>query len=311
MKDRSLRIGRSGGCFVGWSGIVAGLLCTTVWAGSASKAQFEVGQRWSYRHEGPRPGAIEPNAIDGERILWVVSTGEKQGSAQWVIQEGFTKDEKVMGWHHVDQDGLVVAIEIQNEKGEIARLRYDPPTPYGPVDMNVAEVKTTQTTLRVDSANFALPSKTVTERLADETVATPMGEFTDCSHFRSTTTTTADIKIAKILLTEERERWYHPSVNGMVKEVYRKGPLKVLGWSRPGYTATSILTAYGREEPTLAGAARAPVLAEDNGQGEPNRSSSGTLWGRCRKWIAIAFAAAVAVGILAAARRAGRRRVSS
>jgi hypothetical protein len=57
-----------------------------------------------------------------------------------------------------------------------------------------------------------------------------------------------DVKIAKIPFREERERWYHPSAQGMVKEVYRKGPVKFLGWSRAGYTATSTLLAYGREE---------------------------------------------------------------
>jgi hypothetical protein len=294
-----------------WCGIVAGLLCAVVWAGSPSPRRFEVGQQWRYRHEGPRPGSIEPNAIDGERILWVLSTAEEQGKTRWAIEECFTNDEGVIGRLYVDQDGLLTAIEIENRKGETARLHYDPPVPYQPADMNVAEVKTIQTTLRIDSASFALPSKTVTERLADETVATPMGEFPGCSHFQSTTTSTVDIKIARIPVTEERERWYHPSVNGMVKEVYRKGPIKFLGWSRPGYTATSILTAYGKETPPLTGRTRAQTPVEGDSPKERDHSPSGGLGRRWRNPIVLAGVAVLVTVALIRARRTGRKRVSS
>ena len=121
----------------GWKGnalvcglsIVVGLLCGTTWSTAASKVGFEIGQQWQYQHEGPRPGSIEPNAIDGERILWVVSSVEEQGGAQWVIEERFTKDRKVVGRLFVDGDGLLTALEIQNAKGEKMRLRYDSPVP--------------------------------------------------------------------------------------------------------------------------------------------------------------------------------------
>ena len=167
---------------------------------------------------------------------------------QWVVEERFTRDEKVIGRFYVGPDGLLEAIDLENEKGEMARLRYDPPVPYQPAGMAIGETRAIATTLRIDSADFALPSKTVIERLADETVVAPAGEFTGCSHYRNATTSTIDIRIARIPITEERERWYHPA-GGMIKEVYRRGPVKFLGWSRPGYTSASILTTYDRQEP--------------------------------------------------------------
>ena len=100
----------------------------------------------------------------------------------------------------------------------------------------------------MDSADFSLPSTIVIRRLDNQTVTTPAGEFADCQYFKITTKAIFDIKIAKIPVTEERERWYHPKVNGLVKEVYRKGPIKFLAWSQEGYTATSVLTAFGKEE---------------------------------------------------------------
>jgi hypothetical protein len=288
-------------------GIVVGLFCVTTRAVPASKAGFEIGQRWQYRHEGPRPGSIEPNTIDGERILWVVSVVEEQERAEWVIEERFTKNKDMVGRLYVDRDGLLTTIEIQNAKGERARLRYDPPVPYQPADMNVGEVRTIQTTLRMDSANFALPNKTVIERLTDETVSTSAGEFPGCSHFRSTTTSTVDIKIAKIPVTEEREQWYHPSVNVMVKEVYHKGPIRFLGWSRPGYTATSTLTAYGKEQVDPGDGLLVQTDIERSDQLDVNHSPSRGTW-LWSEGLILAGIAAFTIGALALVKRADRRR---
>jgi hypothetical protein len=293
-------IGRASVCGLG---IVVGLLCATAWGTSSSRAAFEAGQRWVYRHEGPRPGSMEPNAIDGERILWVVSSVGEPGAVQWVIEERFTKDEKVVGRLFVDGAGFLNALEIQNEKGQRVRFRYDPPVPYRPVEMNVGETRTIQTTGRVDSASFVLPNKTVVERLADETVSTPAGEFGDCTHFRSTTTSTVDIRIAKIAMSEEREQWYHSSINGMVKEIYRKGPVKFLGWSRPGYTATSTLMAYGKEEVHRRDELAVQIDSEQRDR--QGMSHSRGTWLRSGGLI-LAGIVALATGTFVLAKRSGR-----
>jgi hypothetical protein len=305
MNNRHSRL-RSHDLTIGWFHLVLGLLCVPVWAGPASPVGLKVGQRWQYRHEGPRPGSVEPNAVDGERILWVVSTIEEQGETRSVIEERFTNDAKVVGRLLVDPAGLLVALEAENEKGEVVRLRYDPPIPYQPVDMNVAEVKTFQTVLRSDSPKFALPVTTVVERLIDETVTTAAGEFPACSHYRSTTQSVVDVKIAKIPVREERERWHHPSIHGMVKEVYRKGPVKFLGWSRAGYTATSTLLAYGREEvPPITGTPARPGIRNDHRRGPtgpPARAS--------RRWSGLLLVVGVVVFVAAVGGYGRRRRAS-
>jgi len=272
-----------------------GLFCAMAWTAPALQAGFEVGQRWQYRHEGPRPGSVEPNAIDGERIVRVLSAGEGPEATQWTIEERFTRDPRIVGRLYVGQDGLLAAIEIENEKGETARLRYDPPAPYQPVEMKAGERRTIETTLRMDSANFGLPSTTVIERLEDQTLTTPAGQFTDCLHYKSTSTSTVDIKIAKIPITEERERWYHPAANGMIKEVYRRGPFKFLGWSREGYTATSTLTAHGKEEVPPTSEVPAQPVAESRDRAAPTPSQPKPS-GPGRKAILL-FTAVVALAI--------------
>lgn len=237
----------------------------------APSEAFEIGQRWVYRHQGPRPGSIEPNAIDGEKILQVISTFEQDGKKQWVIEERFTGDPNIIGRLFVDRDSLVGGLEIENDKNEVARLTYEMAVPYLAPEMEPNTEKTFETTLRMDSANFALPNKIVIQRLADETIETPAGRFTGCRHYRQTTQSTIDIKIAKIRTTEERQRWYHPTVNGMVKEVYRKSPVKFLTWSKPGYVATSVLTAFDKTEvqgtfdPAKSDSAGRPVQGQRRG----------------------------------------------
>ena len=206
---------------------------------------FEVGQRWVYQHEGPRPGNIDPNIIDGEKILQVVSVFDVNEERQWVIEERFTGDPNVTAQLFVGRDRLLAGFDVENEKGELARFTYVPPVPYQVPDLEIGAERTFESTLRIASADFSLPTTIVIQRLPDETVETPAGTFTDCRHYKMTTRSTINIKIAKIRTSEERQRWYHPTVNGLVKEVYRKNPIKFLGKEfKPGYTATSTLTAF-------------------------------------------------------------------
>ncbi len=289
--------------------VALSLFCMAGRAWSATAARFEIGQYWQYRHEGPRPGSVEPNAIDGERILRVKAVAEEQGATQWVLEEHYTRDARAIGRLFVDADGLLAAIEIENDKGETTRLHYDAPVPYQMTDMKVAEVRTIQATLRVDSPSFALPGTTRVERLVDETLTTPAGVFPGCSHYRSTTTCTVDLKIAKIPVVEERERWYHPAAHGMVKEVYRRSPVKFLTWKRPGYTATSLLTAYGREQMPSANETSPHVGVERAGPAESSPSSAKAGRLRSRGQILRLALVVPALGLVFWARRGARKHV--
>ena len=273
-----------------------GLSYTEAWAGRIAKGGFEVGQRWTYRHEGPRPGSAEPNAIDGERILHVISVVEEQDGRQWVIEERFTNGKDVV-LLYVNEERMLAAVAIENEKGGLAKLRYNPPVPYQVAELDVGKERTIETALQMDSSKFVLPSTIVIQRLADETITTTAGEFVGCLHFKATISSALDIKVTKIPVTEERERWYHPKVNGLVKEVYKKAPVEFRSLSRPGYTATSVLTAFDREEVgTEIGAIRA-IDDEDRGKEQPIDPEPGAS-SRTKVYLILLGALAVlAVGI--------------
>jgi len=253
--------------------LLIGPFCAVAGPGPAVQESLEVGQRWEYQHQGPRPGNLDPNAIDGQRILHVISVAEGPEGRQWVIEERFTNDKGVIGRVHVNREQMLTLLEIENKKGEVAKLRYDPPIPYRVMDLAVGEKRTIETTLRMESVEFSLPSIITMERLADETATTPAGAFVGCRHYRTTTTSTMNIKIAKIPLTEERQQWYHESIHGLVKEVYRRGPVKFLTWAREGYTAASVLTTFGKDE---VKAAPEPAVEDGPGSRRPHEPEPGS-----------------------------------
>ncbi len=225
----------------------AALLLGFIAIGSAvagAAEQFQVGQRWVFEHKGPRPGSMEPDAIDGQRIRQVLSTALEQDKPTWVIEEGFTNDPNATSLLYVDHERQLTAFDVENDQGQAVTFVYDTPQPYQVPFLEPGQEKTYETTLRLSAPKFAMPTTSVIKRLPDETIVTPAGEFVNCQHYHTTTKSTMNIKIAKIPVTDERDQWYHPSVNGLVKEVYRKGPIKFLAWSCEGYTSTSVLASY-------------------------------------------------------------------
>jgi len=228
---------------------VAGILWVGSVLGSAvasgSDAPYEVGQYWEYTHEGPRPGAAEPNAIDGRRILQVLDKVAADADGRWVIEERFTNDPNIISRLHVGGDRMLTATVIENEKKESLTLTYDSPIPYQYVEMDVGGRMQLETGLLTQPGGFTLPIAIAITRLDDETIETPAGRFADCRHYSSVTDSVFDVKIAKIAVKEHRQWWYSDEVGATVKEIYSKDPVKSWVWSKDGYTSTSTLAAFG------------------------------------------------------------------
>jgi hypothetical protein len=223
------------------------LLCLGhgVVAQTSSIEGFEVGQRWQYDHEGPRPGAMEPNAIDGQRILQVVSETAQDGQTVWIIEERFTQDPNGVGLMSVDDKGLLRSLEVMNAKGESMRLTYESAIAYQTMAMDVGEQKLVETRLLTGDGKFKIPIRMAVKRLEDETLVTAAGEFQACRHLEFVTTSVIDLKLVKIPMQETRHRWYSDQVHGLIKEVYQKAPGKFMTWSWEGYTSTSTLASFG------------------------------------------------------------------
>ena len=241
---------------------------------------------------------MEPKVIDGQRIRQVLSVIEAEGQPRWIIEERFTNDPNATSLLYVNHERLLTAFKIEVDKGEAATLTYDVAQPYQVPALAPGEEKTYETTLRMASPKFAMPRTSVIKRLPDETITTSAGEFADCQHYLTKTKSTMNIKIVKILVTDERDQWYHPSVNGLVKEVYRKDPIKFLAWSCEGYTATSVLTSFGIE--AVAAARVSTARVDPNAPGaEPQGNAPATApFGGVTPWIVLVPIAIAAVFLL-------------
>lgn len=239
---------------------------------TVSTGQFEVGQRWVYSHKGPRPGAMEPNAIDGQRILQVVSRTERDGQALWVIEERFTRDSNVVGRSYVDDAGWVRSLDVANKKGEVARLIYESAMVYQVMAMAVGEQETLKTKLATEDGKLTIPTTVAVRRLENETVVTAAGRFEACRHFEFETTSVIDLKLAKIPIKETRHRWHSDQINGLVKEVYEKDAGEFLTWSWQGYTAVSTLKSFGLEDIDANVLAAAESAAAGSGQAQNRRA---------------------------------------
>ena len=212
---------------------------------SASKGHYEIGQYWEYTHQGPRPGAVEPDAIDGPKSLQVVSNVTIDANEGWVIEERFGNDPNVIGRAHVGSDRMQTFGVAANEKNETLMLIYDKPIPYQYVDLAVGESVQIETAVVTRPGNFRVPLSIRIERLEDEAVETQAGIFADCRHYTSVTDSVVDATIAKIPFKEHRQWWYSDEVGANVKEIYTKDPVKTWIWSKGGYTSTSTLMAFG------------------------------------------------------------------
>lgn len=236
---------------------------------------------------------MEPNVIDGQRIRHVLAVNEDQGHPQWVVQERFTNDEQATSLLFVDHERQLTGFEIVSDQGESIMMTYESPVPYQVPQLAVGEEKTFETRLLMGPSQIALPTKSVIRRLADETITTPAGEFVDCQHYHTATQSTLDFKIVRIPMTDEWDQWYHQSVNGLVKEAYRKGPIKYLAWSCEGYTATSVLASFGIEE--VSSSTRVAVLGDSSDPNAPPRAAgpAAVSPGPFPHWIPVAAAAVV------------------
>jgi len=235
-------------------------------AEAPAPGRFKVGQRWEYELEGPRPGAMKPDSIDGRRILHVVSQDERNGERVWVIEERFTHDPNGVGLQYVDDAGMLRSIDLVNHKGEATRLTYEPAMAYQAIAMAVGEQKTLETTLHTADGGFAMPVRVEVNRLEDETVVTAAGQFEACRHYENVTQFSIDLKVAKIPVREKRHRWYSEEVRGLVKEVYEKESGKFLTWSWEGYTSTSTLVGFGMEEVDANAVATTELAVAGSGQ---------------------------------------------
>jgi hypothetical protein len=194
--------------------------------GTAYAEEWKVGQKWIYKHEGPRPHSNPPTTIKGDRTIEVTAIQGEGAAKQYLLKTVWGTEDASPSTSYIDPNNLIHKLEIQYT----AVLLFDPPVPvFWP--LKSGEQTTFKTNM--DFSGYKIPMEYIVKRLKDETITVPAGKFKNCQRF----------EIISFLQNEmlqpikvKTDHWYHPKIKNFVKEV------TIINYqSDNSYTGTSIL----------------------------------------------------------------------
>ena len=200
---------------------------------------FTVGEKWTYKHEGIVPMRPPDFTIVGDRTREVVAVQGENENKRWLIQEKWGDTDEWAGKQFVSAEKLYDKIAA----GEDRVLNIEPGYPFDYFSLKPGEEKKLEIKFMWGEER-SVPIKLTAKRLNDETAKVPLGEFQNCIHVQSDETISFTGQNGdQININTKRELWYHPRVNGLVKEIY--STTRPDGSENKG---TSELKAYSKEK---------------------------------------------------------------
>lgn len=218
-----------------------GIIAVGVMAGTVEAADpFTVGEKWTYKHEGAVPMRPPGYTITGDRVREVLGVQGESEKRRWSIREQWGDDDEWAGERLVCAERLFDKMEARG--GEMVTT-VDPAYPFDFLNLKPGEEKKLKSTFQFGE-QFSFPIEATAKRVKDETVKVPAGEFENCVHIECEETVTFSPPDGdEMKITTKREQWYHPKVNGMVKEIYTTQTFN--GGTNKG---TSELKSYSKEK---------------------------------------------------------------
>lgn len=197
--------------------------------GIAHAEDWKVGEKWTYKHEGPRPFSDPSATIKGDRTVEVTKIEGEGAAKRYLLKTVWGTEDANPTTTYIDPNNMIHKMEIQN----MAVLVFSPPVP-GLWPLKPGEQKTLKTNM--DIGGFVIPIEYVAKRLKDETLTVPAGKFEKCRHFEIINSYQNEMgqpTKAKV------DQWYHPKVKNFVKEV---GIMNYQGDN--SHTGTSVLKSH-------------------------------------------------------------------
>lgn len=212
-----------------WVLMVLGVLVCVhagVWA-----EDWQVGQTWTFQHEGPRPYGDAQSTVEGDRVVTVTAIKGTGKDMRYLIKNTWGKNDPSPATSHIGKDGLIHQIDLE----AMGALLLKPPVPAFWTSLKVSEKKVLKTNM--DFSGFSLPLEYTVTRLMDEVIKVPAGTFRDC--VRIQVISKMENPMAGGISLTKIDQWYHPQVKYAVKE-------KVITnyQADNSYTATSVLKSY-------------------------------------------------------------------
>jgi hypothetical protein len=185
--------------------IVLGVLA----GGIAHAEDWKVGEKWTYKHEGPRLFSDPSATIKGDRTVEVTKIEGEGAAKRYLLKTVWGTEDANPTTTYIDPNNTIHKIDIQY----MAVLLFTPPVPaLWPLKPD--EQKTLKTNM--DIGGFIMPLEYVAKRLKDETLTVPAGKFEKCRHVQIICSFQNEMGEAAKTKTDY---WYHPKVKNFVKEI--------------------------------------------------------------------------------------------
>ena len=203
-------------------------------AGPSLRAeQWQVGERWTYQHTGPRPYSDPPAKVEGDRTIEVTAIEGQGDEKRYLLKNRWGKTDVNSATSYIDAENLIRKIDIR----DLASLVFNPPVP-AIWALKVGEEKTLKT--QMDVGGFVMAVEYQAKRLKNETVTAPAGKFDECHHVRIVLTIDNPISLP---VKSKVDFWYHPRPKNAVKEV----TVTNFGAAN-AHTGTSLLKSHTRKD---------------------------------------------------------------
>jgi hypothetical protein len=209
--------------------LLAVVVLATLTGTIATAEDWKVGQKWTYKHEGPRLFSDPSVTIKGDRTVEVTKIEGEGTAKRYLLKTVWGTEDTNPTTTYIDPNNMIHKIEIES----MAILLFTPPVPAF-WSLNPDEQKTLKTNM--DIGGFIIPLEYVAKRLKGETLTVPAGKFENCQHIQIICSFQNEMgESAKV----KTDYWYHPKVKNLVKEV------TIINYqSDNSYTGTSVLKSY-------------------------------------------------------------------
>jgi hypothetical protein len=211
--------------------VIAGLVMLS--CGNVHAEDWKVGEKWTYKHEGPRPYADSSATIQGDRTVEVTAIKGEGAEKRFLLKTLWGTEGANPSTTYIDSKKMIHKIDIEY----LGALGFTPPVPAIWL-LKSGEQKTLKTEMEV--AGFSLPIEYLAKRLKDETITVPAGKFKNCQHVQIITST-QDATGQPV--KHKQDYWYHPKVGNLIKDIV------VTNYkSDNSYTATSLLKSHTKKD---------------------------------------------------------------
>ena len=211
--------------------VIAGLVILS--CGNVYAEDWKVGEKWTYKHEGPRPFADPSATIQGDRTVEVTAIKGEGADKRFLLKTLWGTENANPSTTYIDSKKLIHKVDIEY----LGILGFTPPIPAVWV-LKLGEQKTLKA--QMDIAGFSLPIEYLAKRLKDETITVPAGKFKNCQHIQVITSVQ---DAAGQPVKHKQDYWYHPKIGNLVKDVvvtnYEGGT---------SYTSTSVLKSHIKKD---------------------------------------------------------------